>query len=254
MTSDAFGWGAIVAGTAYQPLRFPGQMSDEETTAIRWDSVAAVFKAARPPLSDNRYRVYDPLTGGYLQSDPRVAQSWNSYAYAANDPVGEVDPTGLLMITGAYGASSFDGFDKYEISNDGCSGGSGGGGSTPPPPPPPICQPNTFHNTKRFSYDSVADQNELMVCGFDFQTNVGVDLNDPGVIACMCQTYGMNICIAQSTCRMCGGRGRIGFDGPISVTNLVVYWECDFQCAGGEASCFVDVWDGLDVYYDESPP
>lgn len=98
MQSDVFGWATVLAGTAYQPLRFPGQMSDDETTAWYWDSSTSLFKRARPPLSENRYRVYDPLTASYLQADPEVASSWNSYAYAENSPVSKSDPRGLLYI------------------------------------------------------------------------------------------------------------------------------------------------------------
>jgi RHS repeat-associated protein len=95
--SDAFGWAVVLAGTAYQPLRFPGQMSDDETTAWYWDSSTSLFKRARPPLSDNRYRVYDPLTASYLQTDPEVVTSWNAYSYVNSSPISNIDPDGRLI-------------------------------------------------------------------------------------------------------------------------------------------------------------
>jgi hypothetical protein len=41
----------------------------------------------------NRY--YDPTTGSFTSSDPDVAETGQPYAYAADDPVDNVDPLGL---------------------------------------------------------------------------------------------------------------------------------------------------------------
>ena len=46
-------------------------------------------------------RVYDPLTGRFLQSDPVVqntlnAQNWNRYSYVLNNPLSFTDPSGLF--------------------------------------------------------------------------------------------------------------------------------------------------------------
>jgi len=76
---DAFGWGDTTQGASvYMPLRFPGQHCDPETKAFRWNGSTAFVKT-RPALNDNRYRVYDPLTGSHLQADSRVGVSWQSY-------------------------------------------------------------------------------------------------------------------------------------------------------------------------------
>ncbi len=67
-----------------QPLRLPGQYHDAETG-----------------LHQNRWRSYDPARGRYLSPDPLgLAGGLNLYAYAANDPVGQSDPLGLLPSIG----------------------------------------------------------------------------------------------------------------------------------------------------------
>jgi YD repeat-containing protein len=155
MQSDAFGWAAVLAGTAYQPLRFPGQMSDDETTAWYWDSTASLFKRARPPLSDNRYRVYDPLTASYLQVDPMVGSEWNSYAYAGNNGVLNADPNGLWVDLGSGGGGGggtwdiwgigtlwhFFNLPDFWVSPNYEPPPRGGGGHSPPPPAAVECPP-----------------------------------------------------------------------------------------------------------------
>jgi hypothetical protein len=49
---------------------------------------------ARPGLSDNRYRTYDPFSGTYLQVDAAVDQTWTPYVYAEHNPVSNTDSTG----------------------------------------------------------------------------------------------------------------------------------------------------------------
>lgn len=41
------------------------------------------------------HRYYDPVTGQFLNLDPLVAATGQPYAYAADDPVNEGDPSGL---------------------------------------------------------------------------------------------------------------------------------------------------------------
>jgi len=93
--TDLYGWdGDLFTNTVFQPLRFPGQYADDETMAVKlhW---GIWLDEARPPLSYNWFRTYDPFTGGYLQVDPKVDDTWDAYRYAGQNPVMMVDPTGL---------------------------------------------------------------------------------------------------------------------------------------------------------------
>lgn len=69
----------------------PGQYWDAETN-----------------LHYNRFRYYDPSTGRYVTSDPiGLAGGLNTYGYVGGNPVGLVDPYGLVCpncATGAIGA------------------------------------------------------------------------------------------------------------------------------------------------------
>jgi RHS repeat-associated protein len=86
---DRTAWGAAGerAGAATStPLRFQGQYADEETG-----------------LHDNRYRVYDPVIGLYLSSDPLGLQSGvRPYGYGWN-PTHWIDPLGLVTHTPGTG-------------------------------------------------------------------------------------------------------------------------------------------------------
>lgn len=76
---DAFGEAWPSAGSRDStPLRFPGQLADEETG-----------------LHYNRFRYYDPEVGRYISPDPLgLSGGLNYYAYGVN-PIGWIDPMGL---------------------------------------------------------------------------------------------------------------------------------------------------------------
>jgi len=82
-------WGKLLSarGTAYTPLRFPGQYHDAETG-----------------LYYNVNRYYDPDTGRYLSHDPfGLDPSPDSFAYVGN-PTAWIDPLGLMACALAGGS------------------------------------------------------------------------------------------------------------------------------------------------------
>ena len=77
-TYDAFG-NSSKTGTSENPFGYFGQYHDAETGLIYL-----------------RARYYDPNAGRFISEDP-VRDGMNWYAYAANNPVTFVDPTGLVI-------------------------------------------------------------------------------------------------------------------------------------------------------------
>jgi RHS repeat-associated protein len=81
------GYGQTVSGPSYAQavkfeLRYPGQVSDEETG-----------------LSYNLHRYYDVATGRYIQADPiGLAGGWNRFGYVGGDPLNAIDPDGLNAV------------------------------------------------------------------------------------------------------------------------------------------------------------
>jgi RHS repeat-associated protein len=74
-----FGEAYSVSGTATDLLMFPGQFYDSETV-----------------LAQNWHREYDATLGRYIESDPiGLAGGVNTYAYVINDPINNIDASGL---------------------------------------------------------------------------------------------------------------------------------------------------------------
>ncbi|MCL4228295.1 MAG: hypothetical protein KJZ91_27840 [Myxococcales bacterium] len=75
------------------PFAFPGQLIAPGTHIE--DDVGT-----RPALVLNNARVYDPLLGAYLQPDPAdpYVRTPEGYAYARNNPLHWIDPTGMRSI------------------------------------------------------------------------------------------------------------------------------------------------------------
>jgi len=80
---------SLRAGDVHQPLRMPGQVSEQ------FDAGANGLTA----LSYNNARWYRPSFGRYTQSDPiGMIGGTNPYAYSGDNPVSFADPSGLCKI------------------------------------------------------------------------------------------------------------------------------------------------------------
>lgn len=95
---DPFGFVITDTRPGYQPFGFAGGLQDEHTGLVHFGA-----------------RDYDPLTGRWLQRDPILFGGGDSnlYAYAGNDPVNFVDPSGLYADSAADIA--FIAGDLYQI-------------------------------------------------------------------------------------------------------------------------------------------
>lgn len=92
-----FGEATETVSAIDMPLRYPGQIADEETG-----------------LSYNYFRSYNPVTGRYAQSDPIGLEGGiNSYLYANANPNLYFDPYGhstfRMALPWAVGAAAADG-------------------------------------------------------------------------------------------------------------------------------------------------
>jgi RHS repeat-associated protein len=80
-TYDSFGNLVTSTGTSANPFQYTGRDFDPET-GLRY----------------YRARFYDPLIGRFLNEDPvGFGGGMNFYAYAGNDPIDWIDPSGLRM-------------------------------------------------------------------------------------------------------------------------------------------------------------
>ena len=84
-TSLPFGDGMTCAGNDISPLHFTGKERDAESGL---DNFGARYNAS----TMGRFMTPDPLLNSGQPWDP---QTWNRYAYARNNPLLNVDPTGL---------------------------------------------------------------------------------------------------------------------------------------------------------------
>jgi RHS repeat-associated protein len=99
------------------------------------DYLAPGFPGQSRTLADlyyNRYRDYDPTIGRYIQADPiGLDGGQNSYVYAANNPVGWMDPWGLAVCTFSLSKGSIkctpDSPNHTPVNVPAASGNNGGG-------------------------------------------------------------------------------------------------------------------------------
>ena len=96
---SAFGRPLVATGSGVAlPTRFPGQLELRGTDVRIWSSGSNV--AHRDGLYLNRWRVYDPRVGQYLQPDPAASDGHllgaSVFVYGDARPADEIDPTGRV--------------------------------------------------------------------------------------------------------------------------------------------------------------
>jgi RHS repeat-associated protein len=77
----AFGATTKGTGTARTPIRFAGGYVDETTGLIYLV-----------------HRYYDPTSGLFLTVDPALGVTAKPYSYAGDDPINQIDPTGMFLV------------------------------------------------------------------------------------------------------------------------------------------------------------
>ncbi len=104
-------------------MQFTDQHQDSEANGI------VHFKARSYNEVLGQWMSPDPA--GLAAVDPANPQTWNRYAYVANNPVSATDPTGLMMCEGFCDEDGSGGFEPWNggpSDGGGGFGGSGGGG------------------------------------------------------------------------------------------------------------------------------
>jgi RHS repeat-associated protein len=108
---NTFGW-VNATDTVANPFRFTGREWDPETNLYYY-----------------RARYYDPLWGRFISEDPvNFSIGPDFYTYVANDPAGQVDPTGLcpckyhkvmLYYTASFRGSGYPDYHWYRQDSNG---------------------------------------------------------------------------------------------------------------------------------------
>ena len=84
--------GALTSTTAYDAWGNP-QAADGLTATTPFGFAGAYTDPTGLLYLINRY--YDPAAGQFLSVDPEVGQTQDPYGYAAGNPVGNTDPSGM---------------------------------------------------------------------------------------------------------------------------------------------------------------
>jgi RHS repeat-associated protein len=100
-------FGEVIADTnpGFQPFGFAGGLYDPDTGLVRFGA-----------------RDYDPVIGRWLAKDPIAfgGGQTNLYVYAGNDPINQIDPSGLIVDT--ILDVGFIGYDLYGLYRDNIAG------------------------------------------------------------------------------------------------------------------------------------
>jgi RHS repeat-associated protein len=106
---------------------FPDDFTGQDTI----DGVIHLFPERQYHSSEGRWLSPDPA--GLAAADPSNPQTWNRYAYALNNPLSYIDPSGLECV---WDDGSFDSADDPDT---GSAGGCGSAGGT-------YVEPDLFEN------------------------------------------------------------------------------------------------------------
>jgi len=110
-----------------RPLSTMGhKLQEPEHCAIGWRIPGGSQWDEDVELYNFNARWYDPQTGRFITEDPiRDGTGW--YSYVGNNPMGFVDPTGLMSKSETKSAAAA----SHAASNPGAGFGSGGGNTSP---------------------------------------------------------------------------------------------------------------------------
>ena len=159
-------WGPLVDNIEQ---KFTGQMRDQETGAD-------FFKARYYGAALGRFTSPDPGNAGADLSNP---QSWNGYAYALNNPLVNIDPSGRTVTCSTDANGNFSCYDDDPQPGGGDDGGDASPdlesicwwcweygypytGSQQPPPPPQKPQQSSVQQPQRTGTFSVAQRTSLV--------------------------------------------------------------------------------------------
>jgi len=159
-------------------LKFTGQIRDSETM-LDW------FNVRYYPSWQGRFQGPDPGNAG---ADPSNPQSWNGYAYVANNPLSYTDPSGMFTESdgggdnGVAGAIATGVVDLFEWLF--------GGGGPPPSIAPSLATPSspimgpTFSVTGWGTADSGSGIAPYIIPGLIFTAEATALLKRAGKAAC----------------------------------------------------------------------
>ena len=96
--------GSVVATFTYTPY---GTLAASTGTSTSRFGYAGAYTDPETGLLYLHARFYDPTTGQFMSVDPLVEQTQQPYAYAGDDPINAIDPTGLACGVSTSSVGSF---------------------------------------------------------------------------------------------------------------------------------------------------